>query len=125
MDLIKYIPKPADWLHWTIVVIVFSLTGTLSMLLSGLLLRGILQLNGDLWSGPWSYRFAYLTLILPLYSVTLVAVGTLLGKHAYFKQRVLRMWGFLMPRQIRRRIMAVTGQRRSNGFLERGGRRTG
>ena len=111
MDLLKCVPKPVDWLHWTIVVIVFSLTGTLSMLLSGLLLGGILQLNGDLWSGPWSYRFAYLMLILPLYSVTLVAVGTLLGKHAYFKQRVLRMWRCLLPGRIRGRIMAVAGRR--------------
>jgi len=114
MDLMKCIPKPVNWLHWTIVAIVFSLTGTLSMLLGGLLLRVILQLNGDLWSGPWSYRFAHLMLILPLYSVTLVAVGTLLGKHAYFKQRVLRMWGCLLPRQIRGRIMAVAGRRRIN-----------
>ena len=115
MDLMKCIPKPVDWVHWTIVVIVFSLTGTLSMLLSSLLLKGILQLHGDLWSGPWSYRFAYLVLILPLYSVTLVAVGTLLGKHAYFKQRVFRMWGCLLPGRIRGSMVGVAGQRRNNG----------
>ncbi len=107
----KNIPKPIDWLHWTIVVIVFSLTGTLSMLLGRLLLRSVLQLDGDLWSGPWSYRLAYLLLILPVYSVTLVAVGTLLGKHSYFKQRVLHMWGCLLPWRIRGRIMAVAGRR--------------
>ena len=47
--------KPVDWLHWTIVVTVFSITGVLSMSLSRLLLRDILQLHGDLWSGPWTY----------------------------------------------------------------------
>ena len=101
----KRILRPVDWLHWTIVVIVFSITGVLSMSLSRLLLRDILQLDGDLWSGPWSYRLAYLLLILPFYPVTLVAVGTLLGKHAYFKRRVLHMWGCLLPRRIRDRIV--------------------
>ena len=113
MDLMKCIPKPVDWLHWTIVVVAFSLTGTLSMVLGRFLFRSVLQLDGDLWSGPWSYRLAYLLLILPVYSVTLVAVGTLLGKHAYFKRRVLRMWGCLLPGRICGRIMAVAGQRRS------------
>jgi len=114
MSFMKRVLKPVDWTHWTIVVIVFSLTGTLSMLLGRFLLRRVLQLDGDLWSGPWSYRLSYLLLILPVYSVTLVAVGTLLGKHAYFKQRVSHMWGCLLPGRLRGRIMAVAGQRRSN-----------
>ena len=114
MDFMRRVLKPVDWTHWTIVVVVFSITGFSAMLFGHFLLRSVLQLDGDLWSGPWSYRLFYLLLIMPVYSVTLVAVGTLLGKHAYFKQRVLRMWGFLMPRQIRGRIMAVAGQRRSN-----------
>ena len=82
-------------------MVVFSITGTISMLLSRFLLGDVLQLEGNVWSGPWSYRIAYLLLITPLYSVTLVAVGTLLGKHAYFKDKVLRMWGRLLPRRMR------------------------
>jgi len=108
----KCVFKSVNWTQWTTVVIVFSLTGTLSMLLSGLVLRGFLQLNGDLWSGPWSYRLAYLMLMMPLYSVTLVAVGTLLGKHAYFKRRVLHMWACLLPRRIRIRIAGAQKQSR-------------
>ena len=84
-------------LHWTTVIIVFSITGMLSVLFSRLLLQDILHLDGNLWSGPWSYRIAYLLLIPPFYSVALVAVGTLLGKHSYFKNRVLRMWSRLLP----------------------------
>ena len=78
----------------------FSITGTISMLFSRFLLGDILQLEGNVWSGPWSYRIAYLLLNRPLYSVTLVAVGTLFGKHAYFKDKVLRMWGRLLPRRM-------------------------
>ena len=90
-ELFAQARKPVGLVHWSIVASVFSITGILSMLFSRLLLRDILQLDGDLWSGPWSYRLAYLLLIMPFYSVTLVAVGTLLGKHAFFKRRVLRM----------------------------------
>ena len=114
MDFMKCVLKPVDWTHWTIVVVVFSITGVLAMLLGRFLLRGILQLDGDFWSGPWSYRLAFLLLIPPVYSVTLLVVGTLLGKHAYFKRRVFCMWGYLLPGRIRSRIVGVKGQKRSN-----------
>ena len=97
-----WLRQPIDWLHLAIVVAVFSITGFLSALFSGFLLRDILQLDGGVWSGPWSYRIAYLVLIPPSYSVTLVLVGTLVGRHSYFKQRVLRMWGRLLPKRSQR-----------------------
>jgi len=93
--------KPVDWVHWTIVLVVFGITGSLSVLLGQLLLKNFLNLEGEFWAGPWSYRIAYLLLIAPVYSVTLVLVGTLFGKHAYFKQKVLHMWGYLLPRRKR------------------------
>ena len=92
-----------DWFHWAIVTVVFSVTGTLSLLLSRFLLSGILHLEGGLWSGPWSYRIVYLLLIPPFYSVALVVVGTFFGKHAYFRRRVVRIWGRLLPRRRRSR----------------------
>ena len=104
------------WRHWAIVITVFGITGTLAVLFSQFMLEGILHLEGDFWSGPWSYRAVYLVLMLPFYSVTLLVVGTLLGKHAYFKLRLLRMWGLLMPRFILRRIVGVPEQDRSSGL---------
>ncbi len=92
---------PDQTLHWTTVILVFSINGILSILLSRLLLGNLLHLDGNIWSGPWSYRIVYLMLIPPLYSVTLVAVGTLLGKHTYFKKRVMHMWGFLLRPLVR------------------------
>ncbi len=92
-----------DWRHRVIVITAFSITGSLSMLFSQFLLKGVLHLDGNVWSGPWSYRITYLLLIPPFYSMTLIVVGTLLGKHAYFKQRVLHMWGRLLPRRMRSR----------------------
>ena len=62
-------------------------------MLSRLLLKEVLGLEGSFWGGPWSYRATYLLLIPPSYSVMLVAVGTLFGKRQFFTKRVLRMWG--------------------------------
>ena len=94
-----------DWRHWVIVIVVFGITGSLSMLFSQFMLRGVLHLEGNVWSGPWSYRITYLLLIPPFYSVTLIVVGTLFGKHAYFKKRVWHMWGLLLPRSMRSRTV--------------------
>ena len=88
------------WLHFTILMVVFGITGILSVILSRFLLRDMLHIDGGLWSGPWSYRGAYLILIPPSYSVILVVVGTFFGKHSYFKQHVLKMWGILLLRRI-------------------------
>lgn len=95
--------QPVDWLHYAVVTLVFSITGSLSILVSQFVLTDILHLEGGVWSGPWSFRIAYLLLVPPFYSVTLVVVGTLFGKQAYFQWRVLGMWGRLLPRRVRSR----------------------
>ena len=79
--------------HYFVVLLVFAITGSLAAILSRLLLNSLFGMDGSLWSGPWTYRLAYLALIPPSYSVMLLGIGTLFGKHAYFKKRVLRIWG--------------------------------
>jgi hypothetical protein len=83
--------------HYLIILLVFGITGSLAVLLSNLLLSNAFGLDGSLVSGPWSFRIAYVLVIPPSYSVMLVIIGSLLGKHQFFKRRVLRMWGFLLP----------------------------
>ena len=84
---------PAKIRHYLIIVLVFTITGSIAVLLSNLILSNALGLEGSLWSGPWGFRIAYLLLIPPSYSVMLIAVGTLFGKRAYFTGRVIRIWG--------------------------------
>ena len=98
-----------NWLHYAVIITAFSVTGFISVLFSQFLLKGVMNLDGGVWSGPWSYRIVYLLLIPPSYSLVLVAVGTLLGKHSYFKQRVLRTWGQLIPRGVYRRMVSNKG----------------
>ena len=85
-------------MHWAVVLLVFSITGSLSMFMGRFLLSNILQMEGGFLSGPWSYRILYVLLVPPLYSLTLVTIGTLFGKHTYFKRRVLKMWGRILIR---------------------------
>jgi hypothetical protein len=43
------------------------------------------MIEGSLKDGPWSYRICSLIIMTPLYASLLVAVGTLFGRHAYFR----------------------------------------
>ena len=86
-----------DWLHWATVLAVYSITGTLAAVLSRLVLNGALNMEGGFASGPWAYRGVYVLVMPPLYSLMLIAVGTIFGKHLYFRGRVLKMWGRLLP----------------------------
>ena len=86
-----------DWTHLAVVFAAFSVSGVLSVGFSRMLLNVVLNLDGSIWSGSWTYRLAYLLVGPPAYSLILVAVGTLMGKHAYFRHRVLRTWGRLLP----------------------------
>lgn len=86
---------------------VFSITGLSALVFSRVLFNVILDLEGSLWSGPWSYRALYLSVIPPFYSATLVLVGAIFGKRDYFATRVLKMWGRLIPGSVRRRLLAT------------------
>ena len=94
------------WLHWLIVLAVFSITGSLAVWLSKLILQDLLGLEGSFWAGPWTYTLTYLALIPPCYSTMLAIVGTLLGKGPYFRKRVVKMWSRLLPRHLRQRVLA-------------------
>lgn len=45
-----------------------------------------LGIKGSMREGPWSYRICSFVLISPIYATLLVFVGTLFGRHAYFRQ---------------------------------------
>ena len=92
-------------LHWFIVLVVFSITGSLAAFVVGpLILRSWLGLEGGFWAGPWSYRLLNLVLIPPCYSVMLVIIGGIFGKFGYFRLRVLKIWSRLLPGPIGKRL---------------------
>jgi len=80
-----------------LILLVFSVTGSLSLYLVRPLLSSVLGLQGSMREGPWSYRILTVLLVPPAYSLMLITIGTAVGRHVYFKRVAMRMWGRLLP----------------------------
>lgn len=52
----------------------------------------VLGLKGSLKDGPWSYRIGSLVIMTPLYATLLVVVGTVFGRHFYFRHFSVKMF---------------------------------
>lgn len=52
----------------------------------------ILGLKGSLKEGPWSYRICSIVIMTPLYAGLLVTVGTVFGRHSYFRHFAVKMF---------------------------------
>mmetsp|Transcript_12196 Transcript_12196/g.28251 ORF Transcript_12196/g.28251 Transcript_12196/m.28251 type:complete len:80 (+) Transcript_12196:434-673(+) len=52
----------------------------------------ILGLKGSLREGPWSYRICSIVIMTPLYASLLVMVGTVFGRHSYFRHFAVKMF---------------------------------
>lgn len=91
----KEIP-PRGTLKWygemTLLCTVFAITGTSTMVLVRPAMSEILGLKGSLKDGPWSYRICSLVIMTPLYAGMLVLVGTIFGRHHYFRHFAVKMF---------------------------------
>ncbi|GJJ72390.1 hypothetical protein EMPS_04747 [Entomortierella parvispora] len=90
------------WLEWTIIIFVFSITGSSTMMIVRPLLK-VLGFTGSLGAGPWSFRIAYICLTLPLYSLMLLLISSLFCRRSYFENILIRMWGRFWPSRLMRR----------------------
>ena len=86
------------WRDTVVVLVVFSVTGSLSLLVVKPLLSSLLGVSGSLRDGPNSYRLLSVLLVPPAYSVMLVTISTIVGQHHYFRKVAMRMWGRLLPK---------------------------
>ncbi|KAG0338905.1 hypothetical protein BG000_003182 [Podila horticola] len=89
------------WLEWIIIIVVFSVTGSSTMMVVKPLMKA-LGITGTLGAGPWSYRIAYIVLTFPLYSCMLLLVSSLVCRRQYFEHILIRMWSRLLPCFFRR-----------------------
>lgn len=71
---------------------VFAITGTSTMVLVRPAVSSGLGLKGSLKDGPWSYRICSLVIMTPIYATLLVCVGTVFGRHHYFRHFSVKMW---------------------------------
>lgn len=91
----KEIP-PRGTLKWygemVLICTVFAITGTSTMVIVRPAVSNVLGLEGSLKDGPWSYRICSLVIMTPLYSAMLVVVGTVFGRHTYFRHFAVKMF---------------------------------
>ncbi|KAF9291851.1 hypothetical protein BGZ68_001843 [Mortierella alpina] len=92
------------WKEWTIIMGVFAVTGSSTVMFVKPILKDVFKLEGSMKEGPWSFRIAYLSTTLPLYSCVLLTVATIAGRRPYFKKVVLRMWGRFLPKKALQRF---------------------
>ena len=64
---------------------VFAATGTSTMMIVRPYVGEVLQLKGSMKDGPWTYRFASIFIMFPVYPALLLTFGTIAGRHVYFR----------------------------------------
>ena len=93
------VPKPMPpqntfrwYMEMTLLCTVFAISGTSTMVLVRPAVSNILGLRGSMKEGPWSYRLCSLFIMTPIYPLVLVSVGTVFGRHAYFRHFGVKMF---------------------------------
>lgn len=75
---------------------VFGVTGSSTMFAVRPALKKI-GLEGTMQDGPWSYRIGSVLIISPIYSMILITIGTLSGRHLYFARMTQKLLGRFVP----------------------------
>ena len=95
IEKIKKIFKVKTTFQFFIVMLVFSITGSLALFLSDYLL---FIFNLDIQtSGNFSYWLLRVVVLFPVYQILLITVGTLFGEFEYFwrfEKKFLKKLGF-------------------------------
>eukprot|EP00527_Entomoneis_sp_CCMP2396_P003093 CAMPEP_0198138752 /NCGR_PEP_ID=MMETSP1443-20131203/2152_1 /TAXON_ID=186043 /ORGANISM="Entomoneis sp., Strain CCMP2396" /LENGTH=205 /DNA_ID=CAMNT_0043800669 /DNA_START=42 /DNA_END=656 /DNA_ORIENTATION=- len=80
---------------------VFGITGSSTMLLVRPAVKDVLGIEGTFRDGPWSYRICSIVIMSPIYASLLVAVGTIFGRHAYFRHFAVKIFSrFGIPAEL-------------------------
>ena len=75
---------------------VFGVTGSSSMFAVRPVLKK-LGMEGTMKDGPWSYRIGSMLIMTPIYSMILITIGTLSGRHLYFARMTQKLLGRFVP----------------------------
>ena len=76
-------PWKEDITEAVVICTVFAITGTSTLVFVRPLL-GTLGIKGTWTDGPNSYRIGSILLISPIYSMILISIGTIAGRHRFF-----------------------------------------
>mmetsp|Transcript_18684 Transcript_18684/g.38997 ORF Transcript_18684/g.38997 Transcript_18684/m.38997 type:complete len:252 (-) Transcript_18684:162-917(-) len=83
---------PKWYAEIALICTVFGITGSSTMFLVRPAVSNVLGLEGSMKDGPWSYRICSLVIMTPMYATLLVVVGTIFGRHFYFRHFSVKMF---------------------------------
>ena len=93
-------PWKENYKEAAVAVVVFGITGSLSMVAVRPCLKSVFGLEGSFTEGPNSYRIASLVIVSPFYAAILLAIGTLSGRHNYFAKMSFKILGRFFPKSL-------------------------
>mmetsp|Transcript_10031 Transcript_10031/g.20057 ORF Transcript_10031/g.20057 Transcript_10031/m.20057 type:complete len:157 (+) Transcript_10031:347-817(+) len=82
-------PKKSDTFHCIYNV---SIANPITIMQVRPAVSDVLGLKGSFKEGPWSYRICSIVIMTPLYASLLVVVGTIFGRHTYFRFFAVKMF---------------------------------
>jgi hypothetical protein len=88
-----------DYKEAAIIFCVFGITGSSSVYFVRPLLKKV-GIVGTMQDGPWSYRILSVLLVSPVYATILLTLGTISGRHCFFANMVIKMFGRVMPKSL-------------------------
>ena len=100
-------PRPSwreSYKEAVVLFCVFGVTGSSSVFLIRPTFSAI-GLKGSLRDGPWSYRILSILCISPIYACTLLVIGTLSGRHAFFANMSLKILRRFIPQNLTSKIV--------------------
>eukprot|EP01084_Bolivina_argentea_P158984 276912_1 len=103
------------WKEGAVIFTVFGVTGSSSLYLVRPLMPK-LGLEGSFKEGPWSYRIGSLLLVSPCYTLILLSIGSLAGRHAFFAKQAQKMWGRFLPSSLSQKLVCPPGKAKTTNF---------
>jgi len=87
-----------------VICTVFAITGSSTLVFVRPVLKQI-GVEGSMMEGPWSYRISSIVLISPIYSMLLITLGTLAGRHRFFATMGVKIMGRMLPSSLKKRLL--------------------
>nr|CCC94518.1 unnamed protein product [Trypanosoma congolense IL3000] len=103
--------RKLPWKEQALVYTIFSITGSAAVYLVRPVIRycvtnGFLGLPEDSsWvNGPWLYRFLYVLIMYPSYSLMLFIIATAFGRRVWFSFMLHKMWSRFLTKRAATRL---------------------
>ncbi|ORC92484.1 uncharacterized protein TM35_000032370 [Trypanosoma theileri] len=94
-----------------LICLIFSITGSAAVyivrpIIRSLVKDGFLGLPEDSgWiNGPWLYRFLYIAIMYPAYSLMLLTIGSIFGRRVWFSFMIHKMWSRFLTKNASKRL---------------------